>query len=193
MPDTPHCTANAMKQVQTGHTLLELLATVAIVGVLSALVVPAVLASAARVRVAEVRAQLTAAVFTAQREATLRGKVVMLCPGRGRCAGDAPWHDGWELVVDGDGDRAAGASDHVIGRQPALSPGVGVVTTAGRARLLFHPNAGNAGSNATFTLCERSERVPAQSLVLANDGRLRARPALPGARPACAASARARD
>lgn len=182
-----------MHRTSTGTTLIELLTALAVVGVLSALLVPSVLASAARVRVAEVRAQLTASVFAAQREATLRGTVVMLCPGHGRCAGHAAWHDGWELVVDDDGNRAAGAHDPVIGRQPALPRGIGLVTTAGRARLLFHPNAGNAGSNATFTLCERSHRVPAQSLVLANDGRLRARPALPGATPACAASARARD
>ena len=178
-----------MTRMAPGYTFIELLAALAIVSVLSALVVPAMQANAARARLVEVRSLLTASVFAAQREAALRGKVVMLCPGRGHCTGIAGWHDGWELVVDEDGNRAVGPSDPVIGRQAPLSPGVGLVTTAGRARLLFQPNAGNAGSNATFTLCERADRVPAQSLVLANDGRLRARLAPPGAVPACAASA----
>lgn len=179
-----------MLRSSTGTTLIELLAVLAIVGVLSALVAPVVLASTARARVVEARSHLTASVFAAQREAALRGKVVMLCPGRGRCAGDARWQGGWEVVVDDDDDRAVGPSDQVVGRQPPLAAGVGLVSTAGRARLLFHPNAGNAGSNATFTLCERSSRAPALSLVLANDGRLRARPAPPGAAAACLASVR---
>lgn len=179
-----------MNQARTGFTLLESLATLAIIGVLSTLVAHSVLSSTARVRLAEARSLLTASVFAAQREATLRGKVVMLCPGRGRCAGDTRWQGGWEMVVDDDHDRAAGPSDQVVGRQPPLAPGVGLVSTAGRARLLFHPNAGNAGSNATFTLCEGSSRAPALLLVLANDGRLRARPAPPGAAAACVASVR---
>lgn len=181
-----------MRRTPTGFTLVELLVALAVLSVLSALVVPSVLAGAARTRMAEARALLTASVFGAQREATLRGKVVMLCPGLAGCRGDIRWSDGWTVIVDEDGDRAFGPPDRVLGRQPPLAPGVGLVSSMGRARLLFHPNAGNGGSNATFTLCERASRVPAQWLVLANDGRLRARPAAAGAAGACVDVARGR-
>ena len=178
-----------MEGRRNGYTLIDVLAALAVIGVLSSLVVPSVLASAARTRLADARTQLTAAVFMAQREALLRGHAVMLCPGPTGCRGDARWHAGWRVVVDADDDRAQGPRDDVIGRQAAFAPGIGLVSTAGRARLLFHPDAGNAGSNATFTLCEAHGRAPAQWLVLANDGRLRARPAPAAAGAACAAAA----
>ena len=47
-------------------------------------------------------------------------------------------------------------------------------STAGRTRLVFQPNGGNAGSNVTFTLCDGRGAATATTLVLANDGRLRA-------------------
>ena len=40
--------------------------------------------------------------------------------------------------------------------------------------LVYQPSGGNAGSNVTFTLCDGRGAVRATTLVLANDGRLRA-------------------
>ena len=39
---------------------------------------------------------------------------------------------------------------------------------------MVHPTGGNAGSNVTFTLCDRRGEAAAVTLVLANTGRLRA-------------------
>jgi type IV fimbrial biogenesis protein FimT len=50
---------------------------------------------------------------------------------------------------------------------------------------VFQPNGGNAGSNVTFTLCDGRGAAQARSLVMANDGRLRATPAGAAAARAC--------
>ena len=55
-------------------------------------------------------------------------------------------------------------------------PRLGIAQAAApikRLVLVFQPNGGNAGSNATFTLCDGRGAARAATLVLANDGRLR--------------------
>ena len=61
----------------------------------------------------------------------------------------------------------------LLRHQAALDGGVHLRSTRGRTRLVFQPNGGNAGSNVTFTLCDRRGRDRAVTLVLANNGRLR--------------------
>jgi type IV fimbrial biogenesis protein FimT len=65
-------------------------------------------------------------------------------------------------------------NETLLHAERALSGKVHLRTTAGRKRLVFQPNGGNAGSNVTFTLCDGRGAGKATSLVLANDGRLRA-------------------
>jgi len=50
---------------------------------------------------------------------------------------------------------------------------------------VFQPNGGNAGSNITFTLCDGRGAAQATTLVLANDGRMRAGTPTPAAAAAC--------
>jgi type IV fimbrial biogenesis protein FimT len=52
---------------------------------------------------------------------------------------------------------------------------------------VFQPNGGNAGSNATFTLCDGRGAARASTVVLANDGRLRRGRPTPAAARACLA------
>mgnify|MGYP006170030997 CR=1 FL=1 len=52
-----------------------------------------------------------------------------------------------------------------------------VTERPGRMRIVFQANGGNAGSNVTFTLCDGRGPRKAVHLVMANDGRLRSRPA----------------
>ncbi len=63
---------------------------------------------------------------------------------------------------------------------------------ARRPRLVFQPNGGNAGSNVTFTLCDRRGAAKATTLVLANDGLLRAGTPSAAAAEACLQALRSR-
>jgi type IV fimbrial biogenesis protein FimT len=58
-------------------------------------------------------------------------------------------------------------------------------STAGRTRLVYQPNGGNAGSKVTFTLCDGRGAARAATLVLANDGRLRGGTPTASAAQAC--------
>jgi type IV fimbrial biogenesis protein FimT len=82
-------------------------------------------------------------------------------------------------------DRARGAGERVVAAFPPLETRVHLRSTAGRKRLVFQPSGGNAGSNATFTLCDARGAGRAVQLVLANDGRVRDATPSPAVAAAC--------
>ena len=111
----------------------------------------------------------------AVRHSALTGSEVVLCPGSDAgCTATSDWSRGWIAYADIDGDRVRDAGETLVHVVPALASGVHLVTSTGRKRLVFQPMGGNAGSNATFTLCDRRGVRGAVSLVLSNGGRLRA-------------------
>ena len=87
--------------------------------------------------------------------------------------------------ADIDGDRQRSANETLLQAEPALPRSVHLRSTAGRTRLVFQPNGGNAGSNVTFTLCDGRGAAQATTLVLANDGRLRTGKATASGAEAC--------
>lgn len=157
-----------------GITILEVLIALTILGLLLGIALPAVSGAVSRVRSVGARAAISTTLFDAQRDATVLGQEVVICPGQGAgCQGGSDWSRGWLAFVDSNGDRQFGPDEPLVHREPALPSGVRLIGTAGRTRLVYQPNGSNAGSNISFTLCDRRGPTSAQSLVLANGGRLR--------------------
>jgi type IV fimbrial biogenesis protein FimT len=118
--------------------------------------------------------------------AALAGSEVVLCPGAADgCRDSIDWSHGWIAYADIDGNRQRGPNETLLQVQPALSGNAHLRSTVGRTRIVFQPNGGNAGSNITFTLCDGRGAARATTLVLANDGRLRAGAPTPAAAAAC--------
>ncbi len=68
------------------------------------------------------------------------------------------------------GERVADVP--IVHVQAALGAKVHLITSSGRTRIRFQPNGGNAGSNATFTLCDGRGASRATAFVMANSGNL---------------------
>ena len=169
-----------------GFTLLELLIALIVLGLLFGVAVPAWGHAVARVHATSARTAITATLFDAQRNATVLGREVVVCPASGdACDGGNDWSHGWIAFVDANGNRLRDGTEPVFDRTPALPEDVRLTGSAGRPRLVFQPYGGNAGSNITFTLCDRSGPDDARALILSNGGRLRAERPTPAAATAC--------
>jgi type IV fimbrial biogenesis protein FimT len=175
-----------MRGRQSGFTLIEAVIALAIAGVLVCTAVPAWTGTVEAAHASSAQAALLASLTQSISHAALTGSEVVLCPGDGTgCRDTTDWSGGWIAYADLDGDRSRDPNETLLHAEPALADKVHLRTTAGRKRLVFQPNGGNAGSNVTFTLCDGRGAGKASSLVLANDGRLRAGKPDPTVASAC--------
>jgi type IV fimbrial biogenesis protein FimT len=163
-----------MSHSSRGFTLIEALIALLVAGVLLAVAVPAWSGALEAAHATSARSVLLDSLTRSISHAALTGSEVVLCPGdAGGCRNSIDWSGGWIAYADIDGDRRRGANETLLYSQPPLTGRVHLRSTAGRTRLVFQPNGGNAGSNVTFTLCDGRGAARAASRVLANDGRLR--------------------
>ncbi len=170
-----------------GFTLLDALLGMSLAALVFGFAVPNYRAALAQAHAASARSAMTMTLYAAMREAAVNGRTAVICPSAKTdfCAGGIDWSDGWVAFIDLNGDRDRGPIEPLIRRQSELSGDVRLRSTRGRPRLVVQPSGSNAGSNVTFTLCDRRGPKKALSLVLANNGRLRAVPARAGAAVAC--------
>lgn len=170
----------------SGFTLLEALIVMAAASVLACIAVPSFRNAHASAHSASAKAVFVETWLAAVNHSALTGAEVVLCPGTpAGCRAVSDWSDGWIAYADLDGDRARAPGETLLREIGPLQGGVHFRSTAGRTRLVFQPNGGNAGSNVTFTLCDGRGAAAATSLVMSNQGRLRLGTPSPEAAAAC--------
>ena len=160
---------------QRGLTQIELLLALLVAAALAGVGVPAFTGSLEGARAASARGDLLASLSTAATRAGISGNRAVLCPSRdGRhCSDDPDWSGGWLVFSDPNASRELDGGERVLRVQAPLPGRVRLRSTAGRVRIVFQGNGGNAGSNVTFTLCDGRGPSRARTLVVSNDGRLR--------------------
>ena len=161
--------------IARGFTLIECLIALAIVAILFGMAVPAVSGTLEAARASGARAALLASLTTAAERAALTGQRSVLCPSAdgSNCLNNEEWSPGWIVFSDADADRVHDPGEPLLHHQAALAGKVRLRSTVGRTHIVFQANAGNAGSNVTFTLCDGRGPARAVSLVMSNAGRLR--------------------
>lgn len=164
-----------MSGKKSGFTLIELLISLAVSSVLMGVAVPSYLSAKHAANSGATRAALLTDVMKASTKAGIHGVRTTLCPSfDGRvCSSGYDWSMGWIGFIDQNGSREREPNESLITSQPAL-PETHLFSSSGRARIVFQGNGGNAGSNVTFTLCDKRGVSKAQTLVMSNTGNLRA-------------------
>ena len=173
---------------RNGFTLVELLVALCALALLTAFAVPALWQARAAVGAAGLRADLETDLRNAARIAFVENRDIVLCPSLDGqdCSDTTRWETGWISFLDRDEDRHRGSGDPMLRRQGDRSSEFRLRSTAGRKRIVIQPHGGApAGSNATFTLCDRRGRSHATDLILAPSGGLRAAPTPGAADVAC--------
>lgn len=158
-----------------GFTLIEAIVVMLIAAILLVIAVPAWSNAMSAAHNGAARSALAGSLLDAVRRSALSGSEVVMCPDTGttQCKGSVDWSGGWIVFADLNGNRSRDANEPLVHHAAALEGGVHLRSTAGRTRLVFQPNGGNAGSNVTFTLCDGRGVAQATTVVLGNDGRLR--------------------
>jgi type IV fimbrial biogenesis protein FimT len=165
-----------------GFTLLELLVTLAVVAVVTALAVPTMSASIRRSHIAAAHNEFLSSLYLLRSEAIKRNRVVKMCRSRDadppRCDGsaDGGWHTGWTMWVDVDGNDQIESGEVVITRQPSLRGEVRLTGNSNIAeRVAFRSNGATLGAgNGTFTICMPGSPFR-RELILSRTGRIRVR------------------
>ena len=106
---------STMKHRQTGFTLVELMITVALLGILLAAAAPNFDSALNSSRLAGVANELTGAVNVARAEAIRRNQRVALCRSAdgASCSADGNW-SGWMVFVDADSNCARADTEEVL-------------------------------------------------------------------------------
>jgi type IV fimbrial biogenesis protein FimT len=159
-----------------GFSLVELLASTAVLAILLGLALPAFRQTLERQRAGAAMHQLAAQLAQARNTAISRRSPVTLCPsaGDGLCLRGTDWSQGWLLYRDpGRRDQPRRPEDILREVQSPFHDSIRVSTTAGRLRLRYQPNGRSGGSNLTLKICAGGELRG--EIVVNNVGRARSR------------------
>lgn len=162
-------------KAQAGLTLIELMIVLCIAAVLLGVAVPAFSNGLEASRAMDARSSLLASLSAAATRAGITGVHGVLCPSLDgvACADSADWSQGWLVFLDPNASRELEGGERILRIQPALAGQVRLRSSVGRTRIVFQGNGGNAGSNATFTLCDGRGPARARALIMSNTGGLR--------------------
>ncbi len=172
---------------QTGVTLLELLATIAVLVILAGVGLPEMSRFLHRQRIASAHSELQAALAYARGEAVRRMAQVSLCrraagKGEPRCAdGGRDWSEGWIVFVDRSAQTRS--RDPVMGEILQVHRGFAkdatLTFTAPRGTSLTYDGEGWPDRNfvgGSFRFCSKADPSLGKRLVASRLGRLRSEP-----------------
>lgn len=165
------------RRTNSGLTLGELLAALAVVAVLAAFAAPGMSGLVERRQTDAVTEQMLRAVHYTRGLAVTRRATATLCPGAGeRCGPRDVWHEGAFVFLDRNGDGRRASDEPIAQRLPPLPQGYRVTWRSFRNRvsLSMRPNGLTDSQSGNLLICP-PDRNPAgaRQLIVNAQGRVR--------------------
>lgn len=161
-----------MTTKQTGFTLIELMVTIAVLGILLSIGIPSYQNMVLNSRITAQANQVITALNYARSEAVKRAAPATVCSTNGgaACAGSTNWSTGWLVFADANGNGVVNAGETVLRVWPALNTG-NTLNTGKDLRVTFAASGFATGFNDTFRLCDKRGTAEARSIVINSMGR----------------------
>ncbi|MCU7940182.1 MAG: GspH/FimT family protein [gamma proteobacterium symbiont of Bathyaustriella thionipta] len=159
-----------------GFTLIELIITITIAGILFSLAIPSFSHMLAHNQQTSVLHTLFKHLNVARNEAINTNHHVLLCKsvdGK-HCITQSSWDDGWLIFTDNDNNKKVNDEERVIYSQQSLPSHIFLDYRGFGSNNYFryYPD-GHGSANGTFTLCNHSNEKLAQSIIISRTGRVR--------------------
>ncbi|MDE1886106.1 MAG: GspH/FimT family pseudopilin [Xanthomonadaceae bacterium] len=157
-----------------GITLIELIFAITIASVLCAISLPALGSLLQSGQSRSAHNALVAALNLARSTAASRQSDISICPSRdgATCDNAIWWQNGWIVFADTNHDGVRTDREAII-HVGQMHDGMAIASTAGRRRVTYRADGTSAGSNLTFTFCDRRGPASADTVVISNTGRIR--------------------
>lgn len=149
-----------MAHGRAGFTLVELVATVAVLAIVLAMALPSFRALRERQQALAAFHSLTVALAAARMAAIQRGRPVTVCPSAdGRhCRDDLAWDEGWLVYADPQRQPQPADDAAILWVEQRKPGGIAVRSTLGRHRVRYQPTGLSGGNNLSLRLCSRDGR-----------------------------------
>ncbi len=157
-------------------TLVELLFTLSVLGILATISIPAFRHLIADTRMTSQAHTLFTTLFLARSEAVKRRQTVYVCKsddGRA-CVAESSWRDGWIVFADANDNRERDPAESLIRVQRPLPPNLALrFSGLAQGRYVRFVPDGSAWPNGTFTFCDDRGPERARAIVVFRSGRPR--------------------
>jgi type IV fimbrial biogenesis protein FimT len=161
-----------MTTKHTGFTLIELMVTIAVLGILLSIAIPSFQNMLLNNRIAAQANQVITAFNYARSEAVKRAAPATVCStsGGAACAGSTNWSTGWLVFADADGDGSVDGGEAILRVWPALGGG-NTLKAGTHLRVTFTATGFSTGFNDTFRLCDERGTADARAITINAMGR----------------------
>ena len=161
-------------RVETGFTLLELLLTLAVLGILTALALASWTDAFTRNHIDVHMNALVSSLQRARVEAVQGGKTFVVCKSSsGTSCGASQWEDGWLVFGDDNDNGQVNASETVVHVQPALPKGYTLRSTYHFTNRVKYYENGDSNTAGRFVLCHNDALVGSEVIFINFTGRVR--------------------
>ncbi len=169
----------APSRIIKGYTLVELLVTVAVVGILTALAVPAFSGIRAKNSMASSVNLFLTQLHLARSTAVTRERHITLCPASSpsTCADDhKAWKNGYLIFEDSNKNHEHDTDEQIISYQENAGTSVSILSSSqSRNRISFLPLGRAWFSNTTVRFCHAEYSHLNRAIIVSNNGRVRTR------------------
>jgi len=168
-----HILAISVRSRLKGFTLVELIVSVSIISILTAIAVPNYSNFIVQMRVNNEIAQLHRMLLITRNAAINSGQKAIICPLDNTFQCTSQWQNELSTFIDINDNKQFDNNESVISIRGSINIGDKLIYGKGRTKITFKPTGQLSGlANGTFRYCPQSHKNNSRGIIIARSGRL---------------------